>query len=60
MTIKCFQPIWKRPTRPSTSYEMVQQLGSYSIVKINIVLRVIQVMLHFLKKTHFFVNNFSF
>jgi hypothetical protein len=45
--IKWPLPIWKQPTRPSTSYEMVQQLGSYSIIEINNILRAIQVVLNF-------------
>jgi hypothetical protein len=37
--IKWALPIWKQPTRPSTSYEMMQQLGSYSMIEINNILR---------------------
>jgi hypothetical protein len=58
--IKWALPIWKQPTRPRTSYEMVQQLGSYTIIEINNILRAIQVVPHFLEKTHFFVNSFKF
>jgi hypothetical protein len=58
--IKWVLPILKQPTRPSTSYEMVQQLGSYSIIKINNILHAIQVVPNFLEKTHFFVNSFKF
>jgi hypothetical protein len=58
--IKWALPIWKQPTRPSTSYEMMQQLGSYSIIEINNILRAIQVVPNFLEKTHFFVNSFKF
>ncbi len=42
--IKWALPIWKQPTRPSTLYEMVQQLGSYSVIEINNILRAIQVV----------------
>jgi hypothetical protein len=58
--IKWVLPIWKQFTRPNTSYEMVQQLGSYSIIEIYNIFRVIQVVLHFLENAHFFVNNFKF
>jgi len=58
--IKWALPIWKQSTRPSTSYEMVQQLGSYSIIEINNILSAIQVVPNFFKKTHFFVNIFKF
>jgi hypothetical protein len=57
--IKWALPIWKQLTRPNTSYEMVQQLGSYNIVEIYNIFHVIQVELHFLKNAHFFVNNFK-
>jgi hypothetical protein len=58
--IKWALPIWEQPTRPSTSHEMVQQLGNYSVIEINNILCVIQVVPNFLEKTHFFVNNFKF
>jgi hypothetical protein len=58
--IKWALPILKQPTKLSTSYEMVQQLGSYSIIDINNILRAIQVVPNFLEKTHLFVNTFKF
>jgi hypothetical protein len=58
--IKWALPIWKQPTRLSTSYEMMQPLGSYSIIEINNILCAIQVVPNFLEKTHFFVNSFKF
>jgi hypothetical protein len=51
--------IWKQFTRPNTSYKMVQQLGSYSIIKIYNIFHVIQVVLHFLENVHFLLNNFK-
>jgi len=38
---------------------MVRQLGSYSIIEINTVLRAIRVVPHFKEKTHFFVKHYD-
>jgi len=51
--IKWALPIWKQPTRPSTSYEMVQQLESYSIIEINNIFCAIQVVPHFFRENPF-------